>query len=111
MKREDRRAAVAAYKERKAVAGIYALHCRANGMRWTGRAADLEKIENRLSFMLRQGASPYSTLQEAMRMHGADSFDYEEIERLDDEPVAYVRERILKDRLAHWCAALQAEAI
>lgn len=111
MQREQRKAAVEAYKERKTIAGIYALHCRASGQRWVGRAADMDSIENRLSFMLRQGQSPYRTLQAAMREHGAAAFDYEEIERLADEPLAYARERLLKERLVHWCAALSAEAI
>jgi len=44
MKRELRKAAVAAYRERKAKAGIYAVVCHATGQRWIGRAADLDAI-------------------------------------------------------------------
>jgi len=44
MKREQRKAAVAAYRERKAKAGIYAVVCHATGQRWIGRAADLDDI-------------------------------------------------------------------
>jgi hypothetical protein len=33
------------------------------------------------------------------------------VERLDDETLGYVRDRALKDRLAHWRSALVAEAI
>jgi hypothetical protein len=111
MKGEDRKAAVAAYKERKAIAGIYALRCVPTGQRWAGRARDLGTVQNRLWFTLRQGSNPHRSLQAAWREHGAESFAFEEIERLDDEAIAYVRDRILKDRLAHWCATLGAEAI
>ena len=44
-------------------------------------------------------------------LHGADGFVLEEIERLDDEALAYVRDRVLKERLAHWCAVRNAEVI
>lgn len=111
MKGEDRKAAVAAYKERKAAAGIYAVRCAPTGQRWIGRAADLSTIQNRLWFTLRQGNSPNRVLQAAWREHGSDNFTFEVIERLDDEELAYVRDRALRDRLAYWQAELEAEAI
>lgn len=111
MKREDRKAAVAAYKERKVVAGIYAVQCIPSGQRWVGYAPDLSTIRNRLWFTLRQGGDPHRGLQAAWREHGADGFTFEAIEQLDDETLAYVRERVAQDRLAHWRAALAAEAI
>ncbi len=111
MKGEDRKAAVAAYKERKIVAGIYAVRCVPTGQSWAGRALNLGTVQNRLWFTLRQGGNPHRNLQAAWREHGAEGFAFEEIERLDEEDLAYVRDRILKDRLAHWCASLGAEAI
>ena len=111
MRSEDRKAVTAAYKERKAVAGIYALHCDPSGQRWVGRAMDLGTVQNRLWFMLRQGLDRSRSLQAAWTRHGPQSFTFEEVERLDDETLAYVRDKLLKERLAHWCAALAAEAI
>lgn len=111
MKGEDRKAAVAAYKERKAAAGIYAVRCVSTGQRWLGRAPDLSTVQNRLWFTLRQGNSPNRVLQAEWREHGADNFTFEEIERLEDEELAYVRDRALRDRLAHWRTELGAEAI
>lgn len=35
----------------------------------------------------------------------------EVVEQLDEEKLAYARDRLLKERLEHWCAALGAEAI
>jgi hypothetical protein len=109
MRGKGRKAAVAAYKERKIIAGIYAVRCVATGRRWIGRASDLSTVQNRIWFGLRLGSDPHPTLQAAWHEHGADSFVFEEIERLDDE--ALVPELALRDRLAHWRAALHAEVI
>jgi len=111
MKAEDRKAAVAAYKERKIVAGIYAVHCLSTGQRWIGRTPDLSTVRNRLWFTLRQGKNPHRTLQAAWSERGAESFAFEEVERLDDETLPYIRDRALKDRLRYWCATFAAEAI
>ena len=111
MKNEDKKAAVAAYKERKTAAGVYAVRCAATGQRWVGTALDLGAIWNRLSFTLRQGGSRHGTLQASWREHGAEAFAFEEVERVDEEALAYIRDRVLKDRLAYWRAKLDAEAI
>jgi hypothetical protein len=68
-------------------------------------------VQNRLWFTLRQGGNPHRSLQAAWREHGAESFAFDELERLDDEALACVRDRILRDRLAYWCARLGAEPI
>lgn len=111
MKREDRKAATAAYKERKIPAGIYAVRCAAMDQCWIGGALDIGAIRNRLWFTLRQGSSPHRSLQDAWRRHGEHSFSFEQIEELDDDLTDYGRERVLKDRLAFWRAELKAEAI
>jgi hypothetical protein len=97
--------------ERKAIAGIYGVVCLATGQRWIGRAADLDTIKNRLWFTLRQGNHPHPTLQAAWNAHAAESFTLENIERLEEEPLSYVRNGLLEDRLAHWRSTLGAEAI
>ena len=51
----DRKAAIAAYKERKTVAGIFVIRSQASAERWVGAAPNLEKIQNRIWFTLRQG--------------------------------------------------------
>jgi hypothetical protein len=111
MDREQRKAAVAAYRERKAVAGIYAVICHASGQRWIGRAPDLSTVQNRLWFTLRQGSYAHRALQAAWNQHGPDAFSLDVIERLEDEELAYVRDSVLKDRLMHWCSTFGADAI
>jgi hypothetical protein len=111
MNPEQRKAAVANYRERKSVAGIYAVICRPTGQRWIGRAPDLGTIQNRLWFTLRHGGCPHRALQAAWNQHGGDAFSLEIVERIEDEALAYVRDGILKERLSHWCSALGADAV
>ncbi|BAM92210.1 hypothetical protein S58_62360 [Bradyrhizobium oligotrophicum S58] len=108
---DQRKAAVAAYKERKTPAGIFAVTCAATGERWIGCAPDLDKIQNRLWFTLRQGGHRRGGLQAAWTAHGADAFSLEVLETFDEETLAYVRDRAFAERQAHWCAVHGAEAI
>ena len=107
----DRKAAIAAYKERKTVAGIYVVRCAATGEAWVGQAANLETIQNRTWFTLRQGGHPCRSLQAAWTAHGPDNFTFEACERLEEEEVPYVRAALLKERALHWRTELGAEAV
>lgn len=106
-----RKAAIAAYKERKSKAGIYAIRCQASGQCWVGRSLDLDKIQNRLWFTLRQNGNPHRSLQLAWQQHGADSFTLDILEMLDEEELDYIRDAKLKERLEHWSRMLGAEAV
>jgi hypothetical protein len=107
----DRKAAIAAYKERKTIAGIYVVRCAASGEAWVGQAANLETIQNRTWFTLRQGGHPCRSLQAAWNAHGEAGLTLSECERLEDEETAYVRNALLKERVLHWRTELKAEAI
>ena len=108
----DRRAAVAAYKERRTVCGIYVLRCDASGRAWVGFAGDIEKIRNRLDFTLRMGATPHRSLREECRTHGAAAFSVGVLETHDDEDrPGFVLDAWRKARLAHWAGELGAETI
>lgn len=107
----DRKAAVSAYKERKTVAGIYAVRCSATGDCWVGQAPDLGAIKNRLWFTLKLGTASHRGLQGAWNEHGADQFMFEELERMPEEALPFARIALVKKRLDHWRAALKASAI
>jgi hypothetical protein len=111
MNREDKKAALAAYKERKPAPGIYGVRCAASDRQWVGAAPDLATIWNRLSFALRQGVAAPKSLQNAWASHGRESLSFEILERLNDEQLVFGRDRMLKERLAHWARQLGAEAI
>ena len=106
-----RKAAIAAYKERKTVAGIFVIRCKASSETWVGQTPNLETIQNRIWFTLRQGSHTCRSLQAAWTTHGPDSLTFEECERLDEEETAYIRDTLLKERAVHWRAQLGAEAI
>ena len=106
MKVQDRKAAIAAYKERKSPAGIYAVRCVASGQIWVGQTLDLDKIQNRIWFMLRSGSHSNRVLQDAWTNYGADSLTFERLEQLEDEESTYVRDGLLRERMLHWRSTL-----
>lgn len=108
MRIEERKAAISAYKERKAIAGIYRVRCLASGQAWVGHAPDLGTIRNRVWFMLRHGVHRDAPLQAAWIAHGEAQFTFDELELLDEDQLAAGRERVLKACCAHWCAELGA---
>jgi hypothetical protein len=103
---EARKLAIADYKKRTSVAGIYAIRSSATGAVWVGPALDIEKIQNRIWFSLRMGGHKNPDLQRAWATHGEAGLSFEIVEQLKDEELAYVRDALLKERLAHWRAAL-----
>lgn len=111
MKGTERKAAIAAYKERKVVAGIYAIRCAPTGKVWVGSAPNLDTIQNRIWFQMRQTASTNRALQAAWDEAGADAFSFEIVEKLDEENSAYFQAAALKERLQHWRTTLGAELV
>lgn len=111
MKTESRKLAIADYKKRPSVAGVFAIRCRASGEVWVGTALDLEKIQNRIWFTLRMGDHRNAELQRAWSAHGERSFTLETLERIKDEELTYVRDTLLKERVQHWRAELKAPAV
>ena len=108
---EQRKQAIADYKKRESAAGVFAIRCRATGAVWVGQALDLEKIQNRIWFTLRMGNHRNAELQRAWAAHGADNLSLETLERIKDEELAYVRDTLLKERVAHWRTQLDAAAV
>ena len=107
----DRKAAIAAYKERKTVAGIFVIRSKASAQQWVGAAPNVEKVTNRIWFTLRQGSHTCRGLQAAWTAHGPDNFSFWECERLEEEATAYIRDALLKERVLYWRAQLGAEAV
>ena len=112
MKSDDRKAAVAAYKKRKSAAGIYAVRCAISGQAWIGQTLNLETIQNRIWFSLRQGAHHNRDLLTAWKKHGEDQFRFEVLERLDEKDDAFFTPNaFLKTRAAHWLRSLEAKPL
>ena len=109
--RGDRKAAIAAYKERKVIGGVYAVRCTATGEVWVGRWPNLATIQNRIWFTLRQGSHPNPDLQKSWQHNGAEHFRFDILEQMEEEASTYVRDSLLKDRAAHWRSTLAARSI
>lgn len=111
MDRQSRKAAIAAYKERKPAYGVYAVICTATGAVWVGCSRHVDTQQNGLWFALRLGASPHASLQAAWRQHGEQAFKFEELERLREDFPEISRLDELKKRQALWRTRLQAAAL
>ena len=108
MDRSARKAAVAAYKERKPTHGVFAVICSATGEAWVGQSRHLDTQRNGLWFALKHGSSPHRSLQAAWKLHGPDNFRFEELERLRDDFPPLGRPNELKRRQTLWTTRLRA---
>lgn len=106
--RQDRKALVAAYKEKKTVAGVYAVICNATGQAWVGPSRHIDTQQNGLWFSLRTGGCPHAALQAAWREHGEAQFRYEQLDRLPADVSALLAGPELKRRAALWTERLKA---
>jgi hypothetical protein len=111
MNTATRKRAIADYKKRPSIAGVFAIRCRATGEVWVGQALDLDKIQNRIWFTLRMGDHRNAELQRAWSAHGEHDFALDVLERIEDEELAYVRDTLLKERVQRWRAQLNASAV
>jgi hypothetical protein len=111
MRGAERKAAIAAYKERAPAYGVFAVICRATGEAWVGRSRHVDTHKNGLWFALRQGGARPPSLQSAFDAHGDGAFSFEELERLRADFPALGIEDELKRRQALWRERLQAHAL
>lgn len=97
--KEDRRAAKAAWRERKQEWAVVSVQI---GVRvWVKLTPDPAALENRLRFMLKQGGTGLAPGMAAAWAE-AGELRFAVLERLDTELSELARERIGAARLAHW---------
>lgn len=111
MNRQDRKAAIAAYKGRKPAFGVYAVICAATGETWVGQSRHVDNQQNGLWFSLRQGSGRCPSLQAAWTRHGEGEFRFEELERLREDFPELTRLDELKRRQTLWLARLHATVL
>ncbi|UDQ89837.1 GIY-YIG nuclease family protein [Xanthobacter autotrophicus] len=111
MDKQERKAAVAAYRERKPAFGVYAIICTATGEVWVGTSRTVDTHKNRLWFELGIGSHANGALQAAWRAHGATEFRYEELDRLREDFPDFDRDDELKKRRALWQTRLRAQLL
>ena len=111
MQKADRKAAVAAYKERAPDWGVFAVRCTPTGQLWVGGSRQLDAQRNRIWFALRQGDRTRPDLQAAWTAHGEAAFTLETLESLSPDLSPMARADALKQRTAHWRAELGAGVV
>lgn len=107
----DRKAATAAYKEKRVEAGIYALHAPSLGSSWIGASPTLDTVERRMRFTLKSGGPCAAGLAAAYDRLGDEGLSFEVLERFDPDLTPLTRQSALRDRARHWRALLGAGTV
>jgi hypothetical protein len=97
----NRKNLVREYKERKTRPGIFAVRCVPENASWTGTSRDLDSQQNGIWFQLKMGNHMNKALQQAWNTHGADAFQFEILEVVEDDNAEIVG-LLLKEREALW---------
>ncbi len=108
MDKQDRKSAIAQFKERKSACGIYAVICTATGEAWVGISRNLEAQKNSMWFTLNTGSGPFQSLLAAWAEHGEREFRFEELDRLKDDFSTLLRTDELRKRQKLWLERLHA---
>ena len=107
----ERGEAVRKFKERKTLRGAFAVRCKATGRVWVGSYANLDAMRNRLWFSLREGLHRDKTLQEEWNSHPEETFEYEILEKLDDDVSPLELGDLLKELRVRWAGKLGARML
>src|SRR5579872_6539065 len=94
--KESRKDAIRKFKERKPLQGVFSVRCSPTGRVWVGCATNVEAIRNRYWFALRMGAHLDKSLQAEWNAHGEAAFQYEILEKLEDDLHPFDVARLLK---------------
>jgi len=109
-----KKAALAAYKERKKRLGIFALRLPAPGGEavFVSASGDLDQAGKGLAFALKMGSHPNPALVAAFRAAGNDAEPVIEVlEEMEPEEDPVLRAAALKARAAYWRDKLSAKAV
>jgi len=104
----DRKQAIADYKQRKTIVGVFAVRCAASGQVWVGESPHVDTRRNGLWASLAHGNFPNRTLQEAWKEHGQESFTFEPLDALPDDTSPHLVQAELKALADLWREQLQA---
>jgi hypothetical protein len=109
----SRKAAIQAYKERKAPRGVFAVRCQPTNHVWVDSAMDLEAAQNRIWFSLRAGGDAQidKSIVAEYQTHGRDAFTYEVLEKFEDDVEPIALKDLLKQRRQHWMDQLGARKL
>jgi hypothetical protein len=106
-----RKEAIKEFKARKVARGVFAVRCTATGRVWVDSSWNLDAAQNGLWHFLRNGHHPDPALQAEWNAHGAEAFQFEVLEKLDEDALAIEARDLLKEKTLHWAAHLGAQTL
>ena len=107
----NKKEAIAEYKNRKTPRGTFAVRFAEGGPVWVDATPDLDAARNGLLFALRNGLHPNKPLQAEWNAHGEPAFQYEVLEKLEDDLAPMAWRDLLKEKKKEWLAQLDARAV
>jgi hypothetical protein len=106
-----RKEAIRKFKEQKIPRGAFAVRCKATGHVWVGSTRNLNATKNGFWFALRIGSHSNKSLQTEWKIYGEASFDYEILEKLEDDVVPLGIPDLLKEKRLFWIDKLRARPL
>lgn len=111
LSREFRKEVIRNFKEQKSTIGVYAVRSKVSGHAWVGASKNLEATRNSCWFQLRNKLHQAKSLQELWNSQGESAFEYEMVDRLDEDVHAMEIDDLLKQRRSDWATRLNAQQL
>jgi len=109
--REQKKEAINKFKERKCLLGVFAVRCAASGRVWVGSSRNLDATRNSVWFSLRHGSHRDKPLQDEWNELGEPAFEYEVLEKLEDDAPPLLVPDLLKDMKHRWMMLVDARGL
>jgi hypothetical protein len=106
--KESKKEVIRNFKEKKVLAGAYAVRCTTTENVWVGSSRNLDATKNGCWFILRSGSHQEKTLQAEWNAQGEQAFEYEVLEALGDDVHPLNVATLLKEMKSAWIAKLSA---
>jgi len=107
----SRKDALREYKERPPNRGVFAIRHTATGRTWVGPSLNLDASRNRAWFALRLGKHQDRPLQAEWNTHGEAAFQYDVLEKLENDVLPMAISDLLKEKTRAWAARLGAPTL
>ena len=111
LSKEQKKEAIDKCKERKILAGVFAVRCTASDQVWVGSSRNLDATRNGIWFSLRHSSHRDKPLQDEWTAHGEPAFEYEVLETLKDDVPPLLVSDLLKCARQHWMTQLNAHGL
>ena len=107
----DKKKAIQEYKARKVARGVFVVRCTMTGQAWVDSSPNLDAARNGAWFCLRHGSHHNKALQAEWNIHGEQAFQYEILEKLDDDLSPIGLRDLLKEKRRNWKTQLGAQTL